>query len=90
MAKVTYARRKSMRASSFVFPKGTKAAPGEKKFPIHDVRHARQALSRAAQPKTKLTGAERCKVVKVVCKRYPDVGICGGRSKSRRLARCER
>lgn len=83
MAKITYARRKSMKATSFVFPKGTKAAPGKKKFPIHDKAHARQALSRAGQKKTKLTHKERCRVVKVVCKRYPDIGMCAGKSKPR-------
>lgn len=77
MAKVTYARRKKMKGSSFVFPKGTKAAPGQKKFPIHDVKHARQALSRAAQRKSKLTDVERCQVVRAVCKKYPEVGVCG-------------
>jgi hypothetical protein len=81
MAKISYAARKKMPAGKFVFPNGTKAAPGKKKFPIHDVKHARQALSRAAQKRTKLTHAERCRVVRVVCSRYPKVGMCAEKSK---------
>lgn len=89
MAKLTYAARKKLAPGKFVFPKGTEAAPGEKKFPIHDVKHARQALSRAAQPKSKLTKAERCRVVRTVCRKYPNVGMCADKSKRRgRLASC--
>lgn len=90
MSKLTYKGRVRMRLWKFVFPKGTKAAPGEKKFPIHDVKHARQALSRAAQKRTKLTAAERCKVVSVVCKRFPNVGMCAGVGGSKLAAKCGR
>ena len=90
MSKLTYAGRKRMKGSSFVFPKGTKAAPGEKKFPIHDAKHARQALSRAAQKRTKLTAEERCRVVKVVCERYPNVGMCAGVGTSKLASKCGR
>lgn len=88
MAKISYRARKRMAPSKFVFPKGTKAQPGSKKFPIPDAKHARQALARAAQPRTKLTAKERCKVVKVVCKKFPSIGVCAGVTKSRRLAQC--
>jgi hypothetical protein len=76
MAALTAARRKKMAPGQFVFPKGTKADPGEKKFPINDAKHARQALSRAAQPKSKLTRGERCQVMRTVCKKFPKVGMC--------------
>lgn len=88
MSKLTYRGRKRMSAGKFVFPKGTKAQPGSKKFPIHDAKHARQALSRAAQKRTKLTAAERCRVVKVVCSRYPNVGMCAGVTHSKLATRC--
>lgn len=88
MSKLTYRGRKRLAPSKFVFPKGTKAAPGKKKFPIHDVKHARQALSRAAQKRSQLTAAERCRVVKVVCERYPNVGMCAGVGTSKLASRC--
>lgn len=89
--KLTYAARKKMASGKFVFPHGTKAHPGEKKFPIHDVKHARQALSRAGQPRTKLTHAERCRVKATVCRKYPKVGMCatlGRRKQSKLLKSC--
>jgi hypothetical protein len=88
MSKLSYKARKKLSAGKFVFPHGTKAAPGKKKFPIHDKKHARQALSRAAQKRTKLTAKERCEVVKVVCRRYPDVGMCAGVGHSKLASRC--
>ena len=84
MAKLTYAARKRMSPSKFVFPNGTKAAPGVKKFPINDKAHARAALSRAAQKKTKLTHSERCRVKKVVCAKFPEIGMCATPDKKRR------
>lgn len=74
--KLTYAARKKMAPGKFVFPKGTKAHPGEKKFPIHNVQHARSALSRASNKQVKLTHGERCQVMRAVCKKYPQVGMC--------------
>lgn len=89
MAKLTYAARKKLAPSKFVFPDGTKAQPGVKKFPIHDVKHARAALSRAAQRGVRLTRAERCRVVRAVCSRYPSVGSCAeGKKRHGMLASC--
>lgn len=73
---LTSAQRKAMPAGKFVFPKGTKADPGKKKFPIHNVQHARTALSRASNKKVHLTQGERCQVMRAVCKKYPKVGMC--------------
>jgi hypothetical protein len=87
MAKLTYAARKKLSPAKFVFPDGTQAQPGVKKFPIHDVKHARAALSRAAQSKVRLTGRERCKVVQAVCRKYPEVGMCATGLRGT-LARC--
>ena len=42
MSKLTYAQRKSLPSSAFVFPK-------ERKYPIHDIQHGRHALARGAQ-----------------------------------------
>ena len=74
--KLTSAQRKAMPAGKFVFPKGTKADPGKKKFPIHNAQHARSALSRASNKQVKLTQGERCQVMRAVCKKYPQVGMC--------------
>lgn len=90
MPKLSYKARKRLPAGKFVFPNGTKADPGKTKFPVHDKKHARQALSRAAQRRTRLTTRERCKVVEVVCRRYPDVGMCAGNGNSKLAAKCSR
>ncbi len=47
------------------------AVPAERKFPIHDATHARNALARAAGTKYE------AQVRRAVCKRYPDMGECG-------------
>ena len=77
-----------MGKSKFVFPNGTQAQPGKKKFPIDTKKRGANALSRAAQKKTRLTSRERCKVVRVVCSHYPSIATCRGESKSRRLNKC--
>lgn len=74
--KLTSSQRKAMPSGQFVFPKGTKADPGKKKFPIHNVQHARSALSRASNKRVKLTQPERCKIVSAVCRKFPKVGMC--------------
>ncbi len=73
MSKLSYRKRKSLPSAACVFP-------GERRFPIHDRAHARAALSRASQKKTKLTQRERCKVVAAVCSRYDDFPVCTGSS----------
>ena len=88
MAKLSYRKKKRLTSRAFVFPKGTKSTPGKKKFPIPNIKHARNALSRAAQKGVRLTARERCKVVRVVCSRFPSISICKGESSSRRLSKC--
>lgn len=93
MAKLTYAARKRMSASKFVFPNGTAAHPGKKKFPIPDLAHGRQALARASQPRTKLTQKERCKVVRAVCAKFKSLrehkgSVCGGNKDRRLIGKC--
>lgn len=63
--KLTSKKRKSLPSSSFVFPK-------ERKYPIHDISHARNALSRVAQHGTP---EEKKKVKAAVQKRYPSIQI---------------
>lgn len=85
MAKLTYAARKRLAPSKFVFPKGTRAKPGRPAFPIHDIKHGRAALSRAAQPKVALNRSERCRVVQTVCRKYPSIASCEAPSRRRGL-----
>ena len=42
MAKLSYQQRKSLPSSAFVYP-------GERRYPIHDLPHARNALARVSQ-----------------------------------------
>lgn len=67
MAKLTYAKRQKLSASSFVFPE-------EKAYPIHDEAHARNALARASQNET---GARLATIVRAVMRRYPNIEISG-------------
>lgn len=64
MAALTAASRKALRASSFVFPT-------ERRYPIHDEAHARNALSRVAQHGTP---AEKAKVRAAVHRKFPAIG----------------
>jgi len=61
--KLTYKSREAMADSSFVYPK-------ERKYPIHDISHARNALSRVAQHGT---AAEKKRVKAAVYKKYPSL-----------------
>jgi len=61
--KLTYQGRKHIAASNFVFPK-------EKRYPVHDLAHARNALARVAAHGTP---AEQAKVRAVVYSKYPQL-----------------
>ena len=61
MAELTYQKRKRMRSSSFALEK-------ERKYPIHDISHARNALARVAQHGTR---AEQKEVKREVYAKYP-------------------
>lgn len=61
MAKLTYEQREDLPPSAFVYP-------DERKYPIHDLAHARNALARVA-----LFGTpeEKARVREAVYARYP-------------------
>ena len=61
--KLSYKARKELPDSAFVFP-------DERKYPIHDIAHARNALARVAQHGTP---EEKEKVRAAVYKRYPEL-----------------
>lgn len=63
MAKLTYKQRKKLKGSSFVFP-------GERRYPIMDITHARNALSRVSQFGTP---EEKMKVRRKVKNKYPGI-----------------
>lgn len=62
MAKLTTKKRNNLPASDFVFPK-------ERKFPIMDKNHARNALSRASAKGGSVEEAVRAEVKR----RYPNI-----------------
>lgn len=71
MAKLTTKKRNALKSSSFVFPK-------ERKYPIHDITHARNALARVAQHGTP---AEKAKVRAAVKRKYPSINVGGKKKK---------
>jgi len=64
--KLSYKARKNLPKSQFVFPK-------QRRYPIHDLPHARNALARVAQHGTP---AEKKAVRRAVCKKYPQISSC--------------
>lgn len=68
MAKLSYQQRKHMAKSSFVFP-------GEKRYPIPDAAHGRNALARVAQHGS---SSEKAKVRAAVHRKFPDIGRAHG------------
>ncbi len=67
MAKLSPKGRKNLPTSSF-------AVPGERKYPIEDKNHARNALARVSQHGTP---AEKKQVRAAVKKKYPGIGDGG-------------
>lgn len=65
MAKLTTAERNNLPGSAFVFPK-------DRRYPIHDESHARDALARASGK------PEESQVRAAVSRRYPDIGMTIG------------
>ena len=65
MARLTYKKRKSLSSKSFVFPK-------ERRYPIHDINHARSALAMVARFGDVL---EKKRVRAAVYRRYPELKI---------------
>lgn len=66
MSKLTSKQRKSLPGSAFVFP-------AERRYPIHDAAHARDALSRSSG--TADEGAVRA----AVKRRYPNMDVAGSK-----------
>jgi len=64
MAKLTSAKRNALPTKSFAEPK-------QRKYPINDANHARNALSRVSQFGTP---AEKAKVRSAVAKKFPSIG----------------
>lgn len=64
MSKLTYGERKSLKRGSF-------AIPGERKYPIENAAHARNALARVSQFGTP---SEQARVRAAVHRRYPGIG----------------
>jgi len=62
--KLTARARKSITPSNFVFPK-------ERRYPIHDAAHARNALARVAQNGSP---SEQAEVRRAVHEKYPGIG----------------
>jgi hypothetical protein len=60
---LTYTQRKRLRSSSF-------AEPGERKYPINDINHARNALARVAQFGSP---SEQARVRAMVHRNYPQL-----------------
>tara|TARA_X000000950_G_scaffold232704_1_gene281844 strand:- start:1615 stop:1872 length:258 start_codon:yes stop_codon:yes gene_type:complete len=65
MARLTYKKRKALPAGVFVFKK-------ERRYPIHDINHARSALSMVARFGDE---KEKKKVRAAVYRRYPELKI---------------
>jgi len=61
--KLSYQARKKLPSSAFVYPK-------ERKYPIHDIEHARNALARVSQHGTP---EEKKRVRAAVYKKYPEL-----------------
>ena len=73
MAKLTYAARKKLPASSFVFP-------AEREYPINDESHARNALARVSQHGSE---AQKARVRAKVRRKYPSIAVEGESAKPR-------
>jgi len=63
MAKLTYKERKDLPESEFVYP-------GERKYPIENISHARNALARVSQFGS---AEEKTKVRDAVHQKYPSI-----------------
>jgi hypothetical protein len=74
MAKLTYKQRKKMKTSEF-------AEPGERKYPIEDKAHARNALARVSQHGTP---EEKAKVRKKVEAKFPGIKVGGKNAKGKK------
>ncbi|MDE1907513.1 MAG: hypothetical protein KGH75_13795 [Rhodospirillales bacterium] len=65
--KLTYKARKNLKPEDFVFPKS-------REYPVQDIAHARDALSRAS---ANAHGAKKLKIFREVARRYPQLKKAG-------------
>lgn len=79
MANLTARGRRHIKRKNFAVPKGKGKNKGKNSYPIHDRRHARNALARVAQHGTP---SEKRMVRRAVHRKYPSIG-----SSSRRASR---
>jgi len=79
MAKLTTKKRKALRASSF--------ALGGRRYPIHDITHARSALQRVSQHGTP---SEKKRVRAAVRHKYPSIKVTGNGPTRRGVGRCSK
>ena len=63
MSKLTYKARESLKSTSFVYPK-------ERRYPIHDLAHGRNALARVSAHGTP---TEKARVKAAVYRKYPEL-----------------
>ena len=81
MAKLTAKGRKRVKPSNFAVPKGKGKNKAKNSYPIHDAKHARNALARVAQHGTP---AEKKAVRRKVKAKYPSIGRTTKRSGAKR------
>lgn len=77
MAKLTARKRRRLKSSSF-------AIPSERKYPIFDRTHARNALARVAQYGT---AREKTQVRRAVKRNYPSMQVSGLSKRKRKKAK---
>jgi len=77
MARLTYKQRKRLRSTTF-------AIPSQRKYPIPDIAHARNALARVEQYGTP---AEKRQVRRAVYAKFPSLRPKAKKKKRRRTAR---
>jgi hypothetical protein len=68
LATLTAAKRKNLAKSSFAVPKGKGSNPGTDSYPVNDLAHAKNALSRVAQNGTP---EEKRMVLAAVSRKFP-------------------
>ena len=73
MATLKASQRKKLQKGSF-------ALPSKRKYPIHDIAHARSALSYAARSDTE---GEYSTVRRAVLQKYPQLANSGGKAKGK-------
>ena len=66
LSKLPYSTRKNLPDSAF-------AIPSKRKYPIHDIAHARNALARVSAFGTP---QEKAIVRRAVCRKYPEIESC--------------